>query len=307
VVAPASVSGHTVAVVGATATGKSALALRIAQEFDGEIVNADSMQMYVGMDIGTAKVSLQERADLPHHLFDVWPVTKTASVAQYQVMAREVIAQIHERGRIAILVGGSGLYLRAALDDIEFPGTDPVIRARLEAEAIENGPRALHDRLAQRDPAAAAAISPDNPRRIVRALEVVELTGSFSATLPGYRYVIPATQIGLRPPRPVLDERIESRVHEMFDKGLVDEVAQLIGQGLLEGVTASRALGYAQVVDLLNGSLTQSQAIERTFIATRRYVRRQESWFGRDPRIAWVESPDPHEASEQAIALMRSA
>lgn len=296
--------GRTIAVVGSTAVGKSALAVRIARELGGEVVNADSMQLYAGMDIGTAKVTTREQQGIAHHLLDVWPVTRAASVAQYQSMAREVIAAIHMRGRVAVLVGGSGLYVRATLDDIEFPGTDPELRTQLEAELEAVGSRTLHDRLATKDPAAAAAIPPENGRRIVRALEVVELRGSFSATLPGYRYVIPAEQIGLRPPRPVLDERIEARVHRMFADGLVGEVEGLLAVGLREGVTASRALGYAQVIEALDGSLTEQQALDRTVVATRRFARRQESWFGRDSRITWLESERPDEAATHAMALL---
>jgi tRNA dimethylallyltransferase len=280
---------RTVAIVGATAAGKSSLAIEWAQSLDGEIVNADSMQLYRGMDIGTAKVGAAERRLVPHHLLDIWPVTQVASVAEYQALARAAIADIHDRGRIAILVGGSGLYVRAVLDDLEFPGTDPMIRADLEARALVEGPRTLHAELAKVDPAAAAAILPDNTRRIVRALEVVAMRGSFTATLPSFRYVIPAVQVGLKPSRDVLDARIDARVDDMFSSGLVNEVQDLIGQGLREGRTASRALGYAQALDHLDDTMSLDEARWQTAAATRRFARRQESWFGRDPRIQWLD------------------
>jgi len=278
-----------IAVVGPTAAGKSELALRLAVEIGGEIVNADSMQLYQGMDIGTAKLPLAQRRGVPHHLLDIWDVRQTASVAEYQRLARDAIADIQRRGLVPVLAGGSGLYLRAALDPLEFPGTDPALRARLEAELAQSGPAALHRRLTGLDPAAAAAILPSNGRRIVRALEVIEVSGRpFSATLPGYESVYPVIQLGLAVDRTELDARITARTGHMFAAGLVDEVARLERAGLREGKTASRALGYAQVLRVLAGEATLEEARAQTVLATKRFVRRQESWFRRDPRVAWL-------------------
>ncbi|RZS86916.1 tRNA dimethylallyltransferase [Motilibacter rhizosphaerae] len=281
-----------VAVVGATATGKTELGVRLALALGGEVVNADSMQLYRGMDIGTAKASEEERQGVPHHVLDLWPVTEPADVARYRTAARAAVAEIEARGRTPVLVGGSGLYVRAVLDDLELPGTDPEVRRALEAELAEVGPAALHARLATRDPAAAAAILPSNGRRLVRALEVVELTGSFRAQLPEPRYLRPTVQLGVRRERSVLDERIAARVDRMWERGLVDEVERLVGEGLAEGPTASRALGYAQVLRALEGATTLDAAREETVRATRRFARRQESWFGRDPRVRWVDGGD---------------
>ncbi|GAA3705468.1 tRNA (adenosine(37)-N6)-dimethylallyltransferase MiaA [Nonomuraea antimicrobica] len=280
-----------IAVVGPTAAGKSDLAVDVALRLGGECVNADSMQLYRGMDIGTAKLTLAERRGVPHHLLDVWDVTVTASVAEYQKLARAVIDAVE----VPVLVGGSGLYVRAAIDELEFPGTEPEIRARLEAELAERGPAPLYERLRERDPAAAAAILPSNGRRIVRALEVIELSGRpFSATMPSYDAVYPSVQIGLEVPRPVLDERIEVRVERMWRAGLVDEVRTLLGQGLAEGRTAGRALGYAQVARFLAGEWSEDHAMAETVRLTRRFARRQESWFRRDPRVRWLpyDAPD---------------
>ena len=299
-----------VAVVGATATGKSELSLRLARELDGEVINADSMQLYRGMDIGTGKLSAAERGDVPHHLLDIWDVAETASVSEYQRLARAVIADVQARGRTPILVGGSGLYIRAAIDNLEFPGTDPAVRVRLEGELVALGPAALHAKLASADPAAAAAILPSNGRRIVRALEVIELSGRpFSATLPGYEAVLPAVQIGLAVPRPSLDERIGARVRQMFRDGLVDEVTRLADAaapcgGLRAGLTASRALGYAQVLRFLDGDWTETEAEDETVRATRRFARRQDSWFRRDPRVRWL---DASESVPTPVALTAMA
>jgi tRNA dimethylallyltransferase len=279
----------TVAVVGPTAAGKSALSLRLAQAIGGEVINADSMQLYRGMDIGTAKLTLAERGGVPHHLLDIWDVTLAASVSEYQRLARQAIGQVRARGRVPILVGGSGLYVRAAIDKLEFPGTDPGLRADLEHELTQVGAPALHARLASADPAAAAAILPSNGRRIVRALEVIQLSGRpFSATLPQYESIYDAVQIGVDLPRAELDQRIADRVTRMWQLGLVEEVARLAATGLRDGLTASRALGYAQVLRFLDGELSEAQAAEQTVVATRRFVRRQESWFRRDPRIQWI-------------------
>ncbi|MGH3273315.1 MAG: tRNA (adenosine(37)-N6)-dimethylallyltransferase MiaA [Streptosporangiaceae bacterium] len=282
-----------VAIVGPTAAGKSALSLRLASAVGGEIVNADSMQLYRGMDIGTAKLTVAQRGGVPHHLLDVWDVTRAASVSEYQRLARQAIAGIHSRGRIPVLVGGSGLYVRAVIDKLEFPGTDPGVRARLEEELAEVGASALHARLAAADPAAAAAILPGNGRRIVRALEVLRLSGRpFSATLPVYESVYDAVQIGIEVPRAELDQRIVRRVGEMWRLGLVTEVGRLVAAGLRSGRTASRALGYAQVLRFMDGEISEEDAVEQTTLATRRFVRRQQSWFRRDPRIRWVTDTD---------------
>ena len=291
-----------IVVVGPTAAGKSGLAVDLAQALDGEVINADSMQLYRGMDIGTAKLTLAERQGVPHHLLDVWDVRQTANVADYQRLARAAIADITARGKRPILAGGSGLYVRAALDDLTFPGTDPDVRARLEAELDDLGPAALHTRLAAADPAAAAAILPSNGRRIVRALEVIELTGRpFTATLPDYGASIPALQLGLRPAREELDRRIETRVDQMWAAGFEAEVRQLEQAGLRQGRTASRALGYQQLLRHLAGEWTLDQARAETVRATRRFARRQESWFRRDPRISWLDAPD---LLAQALSLI---
>jgi tRNA dimethylallyltransferase len=296
-----------ITVVGPTAAGKSGLSLRLARALGGEIVNADSMQLYRGMDIGTAKLARAARAGVPHHLLDIWEVTRTASVSEYQQLARAAIAEIRGRGRIPILVGGSGLYVRAAIDNLEFPGTDPALRDGLEAELAELGAAALHARLACADPAAAAAILPGNGRRIVRALEVIQLSGRpFSATLPGYESVYPAVQIGLRLPRAELDRRIADRVGQMWQAGFVAEVRDLAGRGLRAGRTASRALGYAQVLRFLAGEWPEERAAAETVRATRRFARRQEAWFRRDPRIQWLAAGDPG-AADQALARLQES
>ena len=296
-----------IAVVGPTAAGKSGLSLRLAESLGGEIVNADSMQLYRGMDIGTAKLPPAERAGVPHHLLDIWEVTRTASVSEYQQFARAAIAEIRGRGRIPILVGGSGLYVRAAIDNLEFPGTDPLLRDGLEAELADLGAAALHARLARADPAAAAASLPGTGRRIVRALEVIELSGRpFSATLPDYESVYPAVQLGLQLPRDELDRRVAGRVSRMWQAGLVAEVRELAGRGLRQGRTASRALGYAQVLRFLAGEWTQEQAAAETARATRRFARRQESWFRRDPRISWLPADEPGLAG-RALAVLRES
>jgi tRNA dimethylallyltransferase len=283
-----------IAVVGATATGKSGLAIGLARALGGEVVNADSMQLYRGMDIGTAKEPPAAWRGVPHHLLDVWPVTRTANVADYQELARAAIDDITARGRVPILAGGSGLYVRAALEDLQFPGTDDGTRARLEAELDRAGPAALHTRLAALDPAAAAAILPGNGRRIVRALEVIEISGRpFTATMPAYDRGRPAIQIGLTLPRPELDRRIAARVDRMWQSGFEAEVRSLVDEGLREGKTASRALGYQQVLRYLDGESTLDEAREETVKATRRFARRQESWFRRDPRIRWLDASAP--------------
>jgi tRNA dimethylallyltransferase len=300
------VSVRLIVVVGATATGKSSLGLDLAAALDGEVVNADSMQLYRGMDIGTAKLAKSERRGIPHHLLDIWDVTEPASVADYQRRARSCIDDLLRRGVTPVLVGGSGLYVRAVLDDLRFPGTDPAVRARLEAELADLGPGALHARLGAADPAAAAAILPTNGRRIVRALEVVELTGRpFSANLPAYDGVYDAVHVGLDPPLPDLDRRIDARVDRMFATGLVEEVVALERVGLREGRTASRALGYQQVLAHLDGLLTEEEARIETARATRRFARRQRSWFRRDPRVQWIDPADPADAALRLVRVAR--
>jgi tRNA dimethylallyltransferase len=288
--------GRVLAVVGPTATGKSDLAVALARRLDAEIVNADSMQLYRGMDLGTAKLPPTEREGVEHHLLDIWPIAKSAAVAEYQALARLAIAAIHDRGRLPILVGGSGLYLRGALDRLEFPGESPAIRARLYAELDAAGPGRLHARLAEQDPLAAAAILPTNGRRIVRALEVIELTGApFTARMPGFESIYDCVQVGLD--RPDLDERVDQRVHRMMAAGFLDEVRALLPAGLRSSPTAGKALGYAQLLECLDdtGALVGDldEAVAQTIRATRRFVRRQRSWFRRDPRIHWLDAADP--------------
>jgi tRNA dimethylallyltransferase len=301
---------HVIAVVGATATGKSGLAVQLARALGGEIVNADSMQLYQGMDIGTAKEPPAAWQGVPHHLLDIWPVTQPANVADYAKLARAAIDEIIARGRVPILAGGSGLYVRAALDDLDFPGTDPGTRDRLEDELARLGAPALHARLAGLDPAAAAAILPGNGRRIVRALEVLEITGRpFTATLPAYQQNRPAVQIGLTLPRPELDLRIAARVDRMWQAGLEAEVRGLAGQGLRDGRTASRALGYQQLLRYLDGEWTAEEARLETIKATRRFARRQEAWFRRDPRVRWLDASQPAEtllADARAVTMKDS-
>lgn len=293
-----------IAVVGPTAAGKSDLGVALARALGGEVVNADSMQLYRGMDIGTAKLTAAERRGVPHHLLDIWDVTETASVAVYQRLARAGIDALLAAGRTAVLVGGSGLYVRGTIDDLDFPGTDPDVRARLEAELDERGPGALHRRLAGIDPAAAGAILPSNGRRVVRALEVVEITGRpFSANLPGHASFYDAVQIGVDVARPELDERIALRVGRMWEAGLVDEVRSLERVGLRDGRTASRALGYQQALAQIAGDCGEDEARAETVRATRRYARRQESWFRRDRRVHWLAGHGT-ELRERALALL---
>jgi tRNA dimethylallyltransferase len=297
-----------VAVVGATASGKSALALDLAERLGGEIVNTDAMQVYRGMDIGTAKLPPAERRGVPHHLLDLLDVTEPATVAEFQRWARAVIAECRGRGAVPVLVGGSALYTRAILDRFDFPGTDPKVRARYDAALIEHGPEVLHRRLAEVDPAAAAGIIATNGRRIVRALEVIEITGRpFTASLPEPAYADPATvQVGVDIDRPALDARIADRVERMWEQGFVDEVRSLAGRGLREGLTANRALGYRQVLAFLDGELTEAEAKEQTITGTRRFARRQDSWFRKDDRITWVRYDHPDRV-ELALAAIGQA
>jgi tRNA dimethylallyltransferase len=295
-----------VAIVGPTAVGKSDVALEVARQLAGEVVNADAFQVYRGMDIGTAKVPPGRRLGIPHHLLDILDVTEELSVAQYQREGRKVLGELGVRGVPAVVVGGSGLYVRALLDDLRFPGSDPAIRARWEAALEGIGPAALHAVLADRDPEAARHILPTNGRRIVRALEVGEITGEpFAAQLPADGpALVPHLSIGLDLPRDVLDERIRARVGRMFDEGLVAEVRHLLARGLREGRTAGRALGYPQVIDFLDGSTSQERAEEDIVLGTRRFARRQQRWFHRDPRTLWLDAMAPASSTASTIAAL---
>ena len=294
-----------IAVVGATASGKTELSLDLAERLSGEIVNTDAMQLYRGMDIGTAKLPVAERRGIPHHLLDTQDVREPATVAAFQGWAREVIAELRRRGAAPVLVGGSALYIRAILDRFEFQATDPEVRARLEAELAQVGSESLHRRLADLDPRTAGTLAPDNARRIVRALEVIELTGEpYGSSLPELEYVDPRTvQIGVDIDRPTLDARIEQRVHDMYDAGLVAEVEALLDAGLAEGRTASRAIGYREARMVLAGELDLDEARWRTIYATRRYARRQMGWWRKDPRITWLPF-DAEDRVEQALAVV---
>jgi tRNA dimethylallyltransferase len=306
----AAASPRVVAVVGPTAAGKSDLGVVLARHLDGEVVNADSMQLYRGMDIGTAKLTAAERGGVPHRLLDIWDVTEAASVAEYQRLARAEMDRLLAAGRTPVLVGGSGLYVRGAIDALDFPGTDPVVRARLEAELAEQGCGALHARLAAADPEAGRAILPSNGRRVVRALEVIEITGRpFTANLPGHQAVYETLQIGVDVERPELDERITLRVDRMWEAGLVDEVRRLEAAGLRAGRTASRALGYQQVLAALAEESTEEHARAETVRATKRFARRQDSWFRRDPRVHWLSGAADRrdELVTRALALVERA
>ena len=285
-----------VVICGATATGKSDIAIEVAQSIGAEIINADSMQLYKGMDIGTAKLSLDEQCGIPHHLLDILSVREDSTVAWYQELARRTISEIHARNKHAVIVGGTGLYIKAILDDLNFPDTDPVIRARLESEALEFGTDSLFARLQVEDPAAALAIDRANTRRVIRALEVIEITGKpFTANLPredSSRYP-DAMQFGLVMEREHLRERIDLRVDQMWEEGFVAEVDRLIKDGILEGATAQRAIGYSSLIAMRAGLMTEEEAREETKRATRQYARRQETWFSRDARITWVAPHQP--------------
>lgn len=296
-----------VALVGATASGKTGLSLDLAERLGGEVVNTDAMQVYRGMDVGTAKLPEAERRGIPHHLLDLHEVTEPSTVALFQRWAREAIDDIRGRDATPVLVGGSALYTRAIVDRFEFPGTDDSLRRELEAELERVGSHALHQRLAGVDPEAAAQILPDNARRVVRALEVVALTGRpFSASLPRLEYADPHTvQVGVDIDRPTLDERIARRVEEMFAGGFVEEVEALLARGLAEGRTASRAIGYREVIGYLDGDRSLAEAIEQTTVATRRFARRQDAWFRKDPRIVWVAHDDPDRVQKAVEAVER--
>ena len=299
-----------VAVVGPTATGKSDLGLDLAEVLGGEVVNADASQLYRGMDIGTAKLAPAQRRGIPHHQLDVLGVTEEASVARYQSASRADLDGIQRRGHHPVVVGGSGLYVRAALDVLDIPPTDPALRARLEAEADELGADAMVDRLRAVDPVAMERMQPNNLRRVIRALEVVELTGRpFSASMPTRQFVQPTVVLGLKVPRPELDARIVVRVDRMWEAGLLDEVRSLDALGLRRGRTASRALGYAQALAELDGRLDGARAREETVALTRRLARRQESWFGPDHRIHWLAAGDVdrHDLTRRALTVVRAA
>ena len=301
-------SSPLIVISGATATGKSDLAIALAQELQGEIINADSMQLYQGMDIGTAKLPLDERAGIPHHLLDVVPVKQDVTVAWYQTQARAKVDELLSKSIPVIVVGGTGLYIKALLDDLNFPDTDPIIRQRITDEAEVAGAEAMHAKLATLDPAAALAIPVANIRRVIRALEVIELTGEpYTSSLPrqdSTRYP-DAIQIGLAMEREHLGERINTRVDLMWDQGFVDEVETLIDQGLLEGSTAQKAIGYSQIIAMKHGLTTENEAKEETKRATRQYARRQETWFSRDARITWLSAHSTTKARlEVALATI---
>jgi tRNA dimethylallyltransferase len=282
---------NVIVICGATATGKSDLAVALASEIDGEVINADSMQLYKGMDIGTAKITDEERRGIPHHLMDLLEVTEDANVAWYQEKAREKITEVHSRNKSAIIVGGTGLYIKAILDDLNFPDTDPVVRAELELEYATKGIGPLFERLEKLDPAAALAIDKANSRRVIRALEVIKITGKpFTANLPrkeSTRYP-EALQFGLVMERELLGEKISARVERMWQAGFVAEVESLIEAGITRGTTAQKALGYSQVIAYKEGKISEEEALEETKRATRQYARRQETWFSRDERIMWI-------------------
>jgi len=292
-----------IVILGATAVGKTALSLEIAHALDAEIVNADSMQLYRGMDIGTAKIPEAQRQGIAHHMFDVLEVSESAAVSDYQVAARAVIDDIHERGKRAMLVGGSGLFIQSVLEDLQFQASDPEVRNSLNEEAERIGTAAMYARLLELEPEAGAKVLPNNLRRIIRALEVVELTGKTPmTTLSKLPDVYPSIRVGLRRPRPELGERIAQRVALMWDQGFIDEVAQLETVGLREGVTASKALGYAQVLEAFDGIVTLEQAAENTVVATRRFAKRQDSWFGRDDSIVWLDAANA--TAESVLSLV---
>lgn len=280
-----------IVIVGPTAVGKTQLSLDVADEFSSQIINADSMQLYRGMDIGTAKLPVSERRGIKHHMLDVLDFTQTANVADYQHDARKIVQELNETGIGSVVVGGSGLFVQALLEDMQFPGSDPEIRERLTKESEEIGPEAIYQRLAELDPIAAQNILPGNTRRVIRALEVIELTGQAPVTtLQQLTEVVPSIRIGLKLDRAQLDERITKRVDLMWEQGLVEEVRHLETLGIRNGLTASKALGYAQVLQALDGQISMEEAKAQTIQATKRFARRQESWFARDKRIHWLDA-----------------
>ena len=280
-----------IVIVGPTAVGKTQLSLDVAEEFSSQIINADSMQLYRGMDIGTAKLPVNERRGIKHHMLDVLDVTQTANVADYQRDARKIVQELDESRIRSVVVGGSGLFVQALLEDMQFPGSDPEIRERLTKEAEEIGPDAIYQRLVDLDPIAAQNILPGNTRRVIRALEVIELTGQAPVTtLQQLTEVVPSIRIGLKLDRAQLDDRIIKRVELMWEQGLVDEVRHLETLGIRNGLTASKALGYAQVLQALDGQISMDEAKAQTIQATKRFARRQESWFARDKKIHWLDA-----------------
>jgi tRNA dimethylallyltransferase len=301
-----------IAVVGATGTGKSELAISLAQEFSkrgqsAEIINADAMQLYKGMDIGTAKLALEDRAGIPHHLLDVLEITEESTAAEYQKLSRAKILELQEKDIIPILVGGSMLYVASCLNNFDFPDRDPKLRELLEQELLDNGPHFMHDKLAKLDPVAASRIIPENGRRIVRAIEIVTITGEpFAAELPEVDSWQPVVEIGLKIERQALLPRLEERVHRMWQKGLVEEVRGLIDLGLRESKTAAAAIGYAQALGQIDAVLSQAEAIASTVQLTQRYARRQVSWFKRDPRINWLDGLD-EEVTAKAFGLIQAS
>ena len=295
-----------IAIVGPTAVGKTDLSLELANQFNGEILNADSMQLYRGMDIGTAKLPFADRQGIKHHLIDILDVTETANVADYQKLGRQVISELEKDEVRPIVVGGSGLFIQGLLEDLKFPGSDPIIRQRLTNEAEQIGPEAMYQKLVDLDAQAAANILPENTRRVIRAIEVIELTGKAPVTTLGeLPEIVPSIRIGLKRDRDQLDKRIELRVAKMWEQGFVDEVVQLESVGLREGLTASKALGYAQILDAISGQITFAEAQEKTIQATRRFARRQESWFARDPKIHWFDAQTV--TTEQIAQLVNKA
>ena len=296
-----------VIISGATATGKSELAIEVAKEIGAEIISADSMQLYKGMDIGTAKLTMAERQGITHHLLDLVDVKTDVTVSWYQELARAKIDELRGAGNSVVVVGGTGLYIKAILDDLNFPETDPEVRMKLNQEAEKIGGDAMHQRLAKLDPAASLAIPKENMRRVIRALEVIEITGKpFTAILPredSTKYP-DAMQFGLAMDRESLDIRIENRVAKMWEAGFVDEVEELVNQGILEGKTAQAAIGYAQIIRMKHGSMSQEEAIEDTARATRQYARRQETWFSRDLRITWLSATS--NLSERKASLLQA-
>lgn len=291
-------------ILGPTAVGKTELSLDLAQLINAEIINADSMQLYRGMDIGTAKLPIDQRRGIPHHMLDILDVTELANVSDYQIRGREVIKEIQGRGKRVVVVGGSGLFIQALLEDMQFPPGDPLVRTRLEQETEELGLAAMYAKLMEFDPEAGAKVNPANARRVIRALEVIEVTGQAPVTsLVALPIVVPSIRVGLRRERPELDARITMRVAKMWEQGFEPEVHALIAAGLREGVTARKALGYAQILAALDGQYPMSDAPERTMIATRQFARRQDSWFGRDTSIIWR---DANTLSAQDVLALES-
>ncbi len=295
------------AIVGPTASGKTDLAVSVGEILGGEVVSTDSMQIYRGMNVGTATPTIDERRGIEHHMIDVWDPAQDLTVADFQAHARRAIDDVRSRGLVPLVTGGSGLYVAAVLDEMDFPGADPQIRIRLEQEADVLGGAVLHERLRAVDPIAADLIPASNVRRVIRALEVNEITGSpYVAQLPVPRSVYPTIHVGLRIPRDILDARIAARVHEMFDNGLVDEVRSLVARGVELGRTAARALGYAQSLALLRGEVGEDEARQETINATKRFARRQQRWFMRDTRITWIDFDAP-DLVDQTVDLWSEA